>query len=173
MLCCRPAAAPMLGACAFATILPMLLAPCAAAPRAAALTNAQGRRVSLPTLRGRKRVALLFVPARLAPPAAAFLRAAREQQAQLRARDLAVFVVAPPHAAQMQPSVPPGFTLLSDTQGRAARAYGAPPNTAWFVLLGKDGGVKIAQKNPPSLRALFGTIDAMPMRREERRRRGR
>ncbi|MEQ8822916.1 MAG: DUF4174 domain-containing protein [Filomicrobium sp.] len=38
------------------------------------------------------------------------------------------------------------------------------------VLVGKDGGTKISQSRPLSVRQLFATIDAMPMRQEEMRR---
>ncbi len=38
------------------------------------------------------------------------------------------------------------------------------------VLLGKDGGEKFASGEPVSAETLNGTIDAMPMRREEMRR---
>lgn len=35
------------------------------------------------------------------------------------------------------------------------------------VLIGKDGGVKLKQPQPVTSQALFSTIDAMPMRRQE------
>ena len=40
-----------------------------------------------------------------------------------------------------------------------------------FVLIGKDGGVKLVRKTPITRRELYGVIDAMPMRRDEMRRR--
>ena len=36
-----------------------------------------------------------------------------------------------------------------------------------IMLVGKDGGVKLRQDKPLTARALFDTIDAMPMRRRE------
>jgi hypothetical protein len=39
-----------------------------------------------------------------------------------------------------------------------------------LLLLGKDGGVKRRETKPISPKALFETIDVMPMRREEARR---
>ena len=41
------------------------------------------------------------------------------------------------------------------------------------VLIGKDGGVKMRAVAPIETRALFATIDAMPMRRQEMRDRAR
>jgi hypothetical protein len=40
------------------------------------------------------------------------------------------------------------------------------------VLVGKDGGAKLRASHPLDAAALFPVIDAMPMRREERRERG-
>ena len=39
------------------------------------------------------------------------------------------------------------------------------------VLVGKDGGEKLSSSKPLSAEKLFATIDAMPMRRDEMRRR--
>lgn len=39
------------------------------------------------------------------------------------------------------------------------------------VLVGKDGGVKQRSTQPLALEALFGTVDKMPMRRQEMRQR--
>ena len=46
----------------------------------------------------------------------------------------------------------------------------SPPQFA-AVLIGKDGGVKELSRRPISPAALFGTVDKMPMRREEMRKR--
>lgn len=50
------------------------------------------------------------------------------------------------------------------------RRFGAPENGFRVVLVGKDGGTKLSRSTPLPLNMLFGTIDAMPMRREEMRR---
>ena len=39
------------------------------------------------------------------------------------------------------------------------------------ILVGKDGGAKLSQSTPLDAGRLFATIDAMPMRRDEMRRR--
>lgn len=47
--------------------------------------------------------------------------------------------------------------------------YGINENVFRVVLVGKDGGQKLMQKEAASAPALFGLIDAMPMRRQEMR----
>jgi hypothetical protein len=49
--------------------------------------------------------------------------------------------------------------------------FGATRAAFRVVLVGKDGGTKLAQSSPILPDALFGAIDAMPMRRDEMRRR--
>ncbi|MEL6227596.1 MAG: DUF4174 domain-containing protein [Pseudomonadota bacterium] len=52
------------------------------------------------------------------------------------------------------------------------RRYGVAAGSFRAILVGKDGGVKLSTGSPLSTGRLFGTIDAMPMRRQEMRRRG-
>jgi hypothetical protein len=40
-----------------------------------------------------------------------------------------------------------------------------------IILVGKDGGNKLRQTSPLTLKQLYSTIDAMPMRRQEMKRR--
>ena len=47
---------------------------------------------------------------------------------------------------------------------------GLPARTFRAVLVGKDGGAKLASDEPIPPQRLFATIDAMPMRRNEMRR---
>jgi hypothetical protein len=49
------------------------------------------------------------------------------------------------------------------------RRYGVARGAFRAVLVGKDGGTKISSAGPLSAGALFSTIDAMPMRRDEMR----
>lgn len=64
---------------------------------------------------------------------------------------------------------------LGPEPGQSANALRARVNaqagTFRVVLVGKDGGAKLAVSSPLSAASLFGTIDAMPMRRDEMRRR--
>lgn len=47
------------------------------------------------------------------------------------------------------------------------RQFDVPGSTFKAVLVGKDGGEKLSSGQPLSAATLFGTIDAMPMRRDE------
>lgn len=64
---------------------------------------------------------------------------------------------------------------LGPGPGQGANAlrarFRAPAGTFRAVLVGKDGGAKLSVSSPLSAARLFGTIDAMPMRRDEMRRR--
>jgi hypothetical protein len=53
---------------------------------------------------------------------------------------------------------------------RLRAALGLPADRFRVVLVGKDGEAKRTETAPIPARALFETIDAMPMRRDERRR---
>ncbi len=48
--------------------------------------------------------------------------------------------------------------------------YGVPPGEFRVLLIGKDGGVKLSSGEPIAAQTLFRTIDSMPMRRDETRR---
>lgn len=70
-----------------------------------------------------------------------------------------------------------GTTVASETgpgPGMSAAAlrsrYGVGAGAFRAVLVGKDGGAKISSGSPLSAGTLFGTIDAMPMRQQEMRR---
>lgn len=58
--------------------------------------------------------------------------------------------------------------LNADDKIYLQRAVGVPAGELSVVLIGKDGGVKLKQATPVTSQALFSTIDAMPMRRQER-----
>lgn len=62
--------------------------------------------------------------------------------------------------------------VLHDQLAPADRQYaeqelGLKPGRFEVVLIGKDGGVKERSSQPLALETLFGTIDKMPMRRQE------
>jgi len=52
------------------------------------------------------------------------------------------------------------------------KRYRVGDGEAAALLVGKDGGVKMRQVRALSTKALYPTIDAMPMRRQEMRERG-
>ncbi|APX87205.1 hypothetical protein BV511_22375 [Methylorubrum extorquens] len=51
------------------------------------------------------------------------------------------------------------------------RHLGLPDNAFRAVLVGKDGGAKLTSEEPIPPQRLFSTIDAMPMRQDEAKRR--
>lgn len=53
------------------------------------------------------------------------------------------------------------------------RRFRVPEGEFRALLVGKDGGAKLSSGEPIAAEQLFSEIDAMPMRRDEMRRRGR
>ena len=65
------------------------------------------------------------------------------------------------------------FRLANTASASASsfrRYYGIGTNSFRVILVGKDGGRKLASRDPVSSNQLFGLIDSMPMRRDEMRR---
>jgi hypothetical protein len=58
----------------------------------------------------------------------------------------------------------------SDSASDLRRRYGIAREDFRVLLIGKDGGVKMQSQEPIAPEKLFGTIDAMPMRKDEARR---
>ena len=133
----------------------------AAASPAFVLGDAAGRSWSLQAHLGRER--LLIVSS----PSAAYLAEVRRQDAALQVRDLRVVALLPPGDARLNGPASLMLTSLADPGGEVAAQYGPA------VLIGKDGGVKARYPAPPALSAVLDTVDAMPMRQQERRERGR
>lgn len=116
----------------------------------------------LETLRWEKRVLVVF---------AADAVAAARQLAALPARGLAerdmVVLVVPREGAVRIAGQSVDAVPSPDALRRHFRVTPEAPFVA--VLVGKDGGEKTRQSEPVSAAALFGLIDAMPMRQQEAR----
>ncbi len=85
-------------------------------------------------------------------------------RAAIEQRDMVVvYVVGDEVTATFGP--PPGLGAPT-----LRRKYGIKDGEFRAILIGKDGGVKRVAAAPLSIETLAVTIDAMPMRREERRR---
>jgi Domain of unknown function (DUF4174) len=72
-----------------------------------------------------------------------------------------------------------GDSVSSDLRGGPGlsadvlrKRYGVASGAFRAVLVGKDGGAKLSSGAPLASSTLFGTIDAMPMRQDEIRKRG-
>ena len=83
---------------------------------------------------------------------------------EISERDLVVFSVFETGPSYME-------TTRIDPQTAAAirTKFAAPLGQFTCILVGKDGGVKLKRHAPVKLEEIFGLIDAMPMRREEMR----
>ncbi|MGY2894551.1 DUF4174 domain-containing protein [Deinococcus sp. UYEF24] len=125
------------------------------------LIDGKGQPWKLTDHLGRER--LLVVGA----PSAAYLDEIVRQTGLLQDRDLRVVVLVLPGDAALKRRGSPMLTVLSDPGGRVAARYGRA------VLIGKDRGVKASYASLPSLNAVLGLIDTMPMRQQEQRTRGR
>lgn len=108
--------------------------------------------------RGQQRVLLLYAPA----PNDARLRRQRQLLAAdgpgLTARDLLVRELL-------------GSQLSAADMRYLTQRLGVKTGGFALVLVGKDGGVKRLKTQPVAPKSLFSTIDAMPMRQQEMRRR--
>ena len=85
----------------------------------------------------------------------------------LRERDQLVWIVLP---ETIEAKVGPA-PRVTEAEAAAAlrRRFAIGEGDFAVILVGKDGGEKLRQRTPLSVDALFGTIDAMPMRRREMR----
>jgi Domain of unknown function (DUF4174) len=124
------------------------------------LRDGAGKSWALAEHLGRER--LLFVVS----PSAAYLAEIQRQDTALQLRDLRVVALLPPGDPRLKTRSALMLSLLADPGGNIASQYGPAS------LVGKDGGVKAYYKSPPALPAVLGTVDAMPMRQQERRVRG-
>ena len=119
----------------------------------AALGTGAAAEATLASLRGHARVLVVSAP----DAADAGLKAQRAalgpQRGGLAERDLVVLEA-----------------VGESPEARVLRAdLGLPPGRFRAVLVGKDGGAKLASDAPIPPQTLFATIDAMPMRRNEMR----
>ena len=92
-----------------------------------------------------------------------------EELAKARAgvtdRDLVIY-----HLFRASGQAPDGQALSRERVQALRQAYRAPNGGFAFVLIGKDGGVKLREETVVSTKRLFGLIDRMPMRQAEMRR---
>lgn len=116
----------------------------------------------LEALRWEKRAFVVFAN----DPADAARQLAALPARGLAERDLVVLVVPREGAVRVT-----GKSLAEVPSAQSLRqAFKVAEDDAFVaVLVGKDGGVKARETAPVSASALFGLIDAMPMRRQEMR----
>lgn len=120
---------------------------------------------NLDTFRWQKRPIVIFAPDAGDPDARKQSRLFFQENTCADERDMVLIQVLGPHVF-----VDGEADGARDAVGLRNRFRVDPGETA-FLLIGKDGGVKIRSQTPLSADTLFGTIDAMPMRQREARER--
>ncbi len=60
-------------------------------------------------------------------------------------------------------------TLQESSAASILERYGSGSAGFRFLLIGKDGGVKLEKESPVAVKEIFGLIDSMPMRQREMR----
>jgi len=115
------------------------------------------------------RLLLVFAPGadeRLQDQASQF----QGQDAGFRDRDLLLLTITGAEEGTLRTS--PGDESQPLTDAAVKRLYdhfGVPADAFRVVLVGKDGTEKRRNAEPVTLRSIFDTIDAMPMRQREMR----
>jgi hypothetical protein len=110
--------------------------------------------------RWRDRLILLFASSDDDDRLLAQLKILNNEQAELIERDLKIYVIM--RAA--------GEKMEANAASALRQRYQVEQQAFTFLLIGKDGGVKLRRENPVTIRELFDLIDSMPMRRAEMRR---
>ena len=139
-----------------------LLVPCCSAQQ------------TLSTLVDRNRVLLLFAPTALDGRYCQQLDAFEHHEADLRNRDVVVIpLIQQAGPRNLSPALrtlqPP--RISDDEQLTIRRRFHIAATEFAVILLGKDGGEKLRSTTPITIARLNRTIDAMPMRKEEMRKR--
>lgn len=65
---------------------------------------------------------------------------------------------------------PKGEKITAGEVSSLRDRYEVPEENFTFILVGKDGTVKLRESEPVAIERLFGLIDSMPMRKAEMRR---
>lgn len=86
---------------------------------------------------------------------------------ELKDRDLVVYRILDQKGIE-----PGGKTMKMKWADDLRKRYNRTNKSFFFVLLGKDGGMKLLSDQVVEMRELFGLIDSMPMRKAEMKRKG-
>ena len=142
-----------------------LISLCGAVVFMAQAMAAKGDPIDLKRYRDNNRLIFVFAPSRensLYRKQAALWNGSR---AGLKERDLVRFDVFEREAGTV------GDAALADADARALRKqFKIRRGVFRVILVGKDGHTALSSGSPVSAARLFGLIDAMPMRRQEMKR---
>lgn len=125
--------------------------------------------VSLSTYFNKNRIVLLFVPASFTSEADEYLSKLSKKSDDLIDRNLQIIVVVPTQSPLLQKDYGHSV-LLTDKSDVMPASFSINGESApLFILIGKDRTIKLREKKFVLSAALFDTIDAMPMRRLEKK----
>ena len=111
------------------------------------------------------RVIVIFAESGESPPFVRQMQILKEVQDGVLERDLVIAEVLESGKGRC------GKVDISAAAAESLRnRFQAQAGSFQFILIGKDGGVKLRRDEPVSAKDLFGIIDAMPMRQQEMRR---
>jgi hypothetical protein len=113
------------------------------------------------------RLLLLFAPQDNDASFRALYREISAQPLEISDRDLVVFRI-----LESGPSYMSNTRIEPTTAAILREKFAVPVGNFTCILIGKDGGVKLKQTAQIKIEHIFALIDAMPMRREEMRKKG-
>jgi hypothetical protein len=129
-----------------------------------------GKKLTLASYLGTKRLVLLFVPPSCEKEAQGYLEHLSNIEKSLEERDLQIIAFVSQSSPILRGEFGKSIVVSSESDylpAASANADAAP----LFVLIGKDQSIKLREPQFVSEKALFATIDAMPMRKDEVRKR--
>jgi hypothetical protein len=118
--------------------------------------------IDLGAYQWKNRLLFLFVPSENDPSYLSLKKEIDHQAKEVLDRDLLVAHVLEKGEGRL------GKMPLSSGQALSLRKYlSVPPGQFMVILIGKDGGEKFRQDRNVELKEILNIIDAMPMRRQE------
>jgi len=141
-------------------VVPAIIA--AVALSAGASWSELGDAVDLGEYQWENRLLLVFAPTGAEPLYQALHESLVERGAEIEDRDLVVFEV-----FESGPSTEDGESIDPATARLLRQRFRVPSGAFSVILVGKDGGVKLARQDQTSIDEIFALIDSMPMRRQE------
>lgn len=110
------------------------------------------------------RLVLIFAPSERSPAYQQQMKAWEAHQAGWQERDLKLVEVLAVGASRVD-----GQSMTAASAARLRHQFGIDSDAFAVILIGKDGTEKQREQTPIEPTVLFRTIDAMPMRQQERR----
>jgi hypothetical protein len=131
------------------------------------IVTSSGDKVSLSSYFGNKRIVLFFVPNSCEHEAQGYLEHLSKLGSALEERDLQIIVFLPDGASMLKRDFGKNIIITSQSDYVPAAVSSNGDGAPLFVLIGKDQSIKLREPQFVQDKALFATIDAMPMRKAE------